>query len=117
MVAGTPLGFDLRQPVLLDARVELSPGEAEELGRARFVVARLTQRLDHERALDRFEVDAARWKGGRSWRLGRACARLPSACHGKVLAADVPTVGQDDRPFDGVAQLAHVARPAVAEQL
>src|SRR5688572_396156 len=115
MVAETALGFDLRQPVLFDARVELGAGEAEQLCCARLVVARLPQRLDHERALDRFEVDAAGWKGGRAGRLGRPRARLPGSGDGQVLAANVSAVRHDHGTFNRVPQLAHVAGPAVAE--
>ena len=74
------LGFGLREPVLLDARVELRAGQAEQLGGARLVVARLRQRLDDQRALDRLEVDAA----GREAAPAPAVRRAAAGCRGEV---------------------------------
>ncbi len=96
----------LGQAVLLDPRIELRARQAEELGRARLVVPRLRQRLDHERALDVFEVDAA--GGQRAARSRRRCAPARRGVHRQVLASDDPAVGEDHGALDRVPQLAHV---------
>src|SRR6185295_842868 len=108
-------GFRLREPVFLDARVELGSREAQQLGGARLVVPRLRQRLDDERPLDRVEVHAA----GRQRRGARLAARrrLARCGDGQVLAADVAAVGEDDGALDRVAQLAHVAGPGIVEEV
>src|SRR5205085_8190666 len=82
---------------------------------ARLVVARLRQRLDDERALERIEVDAAGGKGrvvrlGRGWRPARGV-------HRQMLAANQATVRENDGAFNRVAQLAHVAGPRIGEQI
>src|ERR1041385_6370035 len=104
-----PLGFVFGEAVLLDARVELRPRQAEQPGGARLVVASLGQRLDDERALERIEVDAAGGKGrvvrlGRGWRLARGVYR-------QMLAANEAAVRENDGAVNGVAQLAHGAGP------
>src|SRR5205814_8797159 len=86
-------GLDLGEAVLLDARVELRAGEAEQLRRARLVVPRLRERLDDEGALQRAHADAAARQRGSGRRLRRR--RLARGAHRQMLAADVPAVAQE----------------------
>src|SRR5215470_5300660 len=46
-------------PVLLEARIELGAGQAEQAGRSRLVTPRLAQGLGDELFLDRLQVHAA----------------------------------------------------------
>src|SRR5207237_9377502 len=104
----------LQEAVLLDARVQLRACQAEELGGARLVVARLRERLDHERAFERVEVDAA---GGQR-RVGRISGgRLARGAHRQMLAANQSAIREDDGAFDRVAQPADTARPRIGEQV
>src|ERR1041385_7995536 len=80
------LEVGLGEPVLLDARIELGAREPEQFRGARLVMTRLGQRLDHERSLERFEIDAARGKGAAAGRVFDRGGGRPVRRHGQMLA-------------------------------
>ena len=90
--------------VLLDLAVERGPADAEQLGRFGHVVAGAVERFGDQPPFP--VVDAQRFQV--------AAARI---AEGQVVRPDRILVGQHDGAVEHVAELPHVARPAVGEQL
>src|SRR5439155_1302778 len=89
----------------LEPPIEGAAREAESLGRIAHVPARAGERLVDEYALDFLEAHVVE----------RATpVRRTGQC--QVAPADLGALGQQDSALDRVVELAHVARPGVAQQ-
>src|SRR5688500_12176331 len=96
------------EPELLDAVPNLIAVEAEQGGGLRLVPSRTFESLNDQTAFEGFELDAL-------------CGKLEicagSDCRGQrreVLGLEPLRIRKQHRALDDIAQLAHVARPAVA---
>src|SRR5436309_5996313 len=97
------------QPQLVQLVVQRLEADAEDLGGARLVVARVLQRHHDQTPLGLFDRDAGRERHLRLLR-GR---RLFGQDRRQVLRLDERPLGDDGRSLDHVAKLADVARPCV----
>src|SRR4051812_4088254 len=104
-LAGLALDAELVEPVL-----EGAEGEAEELGRAGDVPARLLHGLNDERALQLLEADARGRELEREVR--RRLVRLADL-EREVFDLDPVRLREQDRALDRGLELANVAGPAV----
>ena len=84
--------------------IELLAGQAELRGRPRLVATRVAQGAGDQRPFHRAHLHR------------RHLHRLAGRCNRQVLGRDEAAVGEDRGPLEHVAQLPHVARPAVREQ-
>src|SRR5262249_46797933 len=108
----------LMQTVLAQPHVELFARQPEHLGGVGLVLSRLLERALDSRALQQPEIGRLD-RGSREGMRGLLRRRLRLALRGgegEVLAGDEPTFAEDRGPFEGVAKLAHVARPVIVEE-
>src|SRR4029077_3094752 len=91
----------LFEPILLQSKIELSPGQAEALGRLRPVPAALAQHLRDGLALHHAEIG----RDGACW--------LAGGFQGEVLHSNEPAFAQNGRALERVAELADIAWPVV----
>src|SRR5262249_22057202 len=110
---------DLRsQAVLLDARVELRPGETELARGLGLVAVGFPHGLLYEAPFHLFQTHSGR--RGRvadlQFRKGGACHVGRAQCGGEMVSSDESPVTEEDGPLDRVAQLADVAGPRIGLQ-
>ena len=95
-----------RQAELLNAIPNLIAIDPEQVSGLRLIASGALQRLNHQLTLHGLEVDNLRRKAERC-----RCRRFRQ--RGEVLDAKQTMIGEQHRPFDRIAKLAHVARPTV----
>src|SRR5262249_39334838 len=98
------------EPVLLELAPERRPSDPQRFSRARVVAPEALESLEDVHALGLGERRLPRQlRRGTELKPGRDVGR-------QVLGLDAVAPGQDGRALDRILELAHVARPRVAEQ-
>src|SRR5882762_1715997 len=98
-------------------RVELRATETEGDRGPGLVALRAPERLEDRRLLDLGQRLDDRWRARDGGRAGQALSRgRRGRGDPEVGGGDEPSIGEDERPLDGVLQFTDVARPAVRHE-